>query len=294
MCSADGKMIDGLLAHPHRRRVRWWAAGVAAALVVALVLGVLVQRATWAGPAFANGLRALLGDRAVARLEEVVASVQDRAMRALHRHDRPRQLDQALPERAPRSTASPPVHASAPGARAGSPDGGASLADAGPPPRPPPSRLAFEIADVTPPFAEVAAAHDGQWAPLADPERPDEPAVMAKTLIHPDPERSYAEVFVVAMPTSAIEVRLVAGTEEPESDTPDVARLEPRGFIAPGDERGLLAAFNGGFRARHGHHGMLTGGVSLLPLRAELCTISAGGGGALAIGSWHARDEVSP
>jgi hypothetical protein len=78
----------------------------------------------------------------------------------------------------------------------------------------------------------------------------------------------------------------VAGTEEPESDNPDVSLLEPRGLIATADEPALLAAFNGGFRTRHGHYGMITSGVTLVPMREGMCTIAGDASGHLAIGSW--------
>jgi hypothetical protein len=60
------------------------------------------------------------------------------------------------------------------------------------------------------------------------------------------------------------------------------------------DEPQLLAAFNGGFRARHGRHGMVTGGVTLVPLPAGLCTLAAGADAPLHVGTWHARDETKP
>jgi hypothetical protein len=275
--------MDGVL--PHHARRRWWWLGGAMAILAFAVLGVLVQRATWAGPAVANGLRAVIGDRAVARLEEAWAGVQDRALRLLRRNEPPRELEDAWPEGAP--AAPQPAHPTAASPVMPSPD--ASTPAAAAPPRP-----EFDVEALTPPFPEVAAAHDGRWLPILDPERPSAPALMLRTLIHPDPERSYAELFIVVMPASEIALRLVAGTEEPESDNPDVEWLEPRGLIALADEPQLLAAFNGGFRARHGHHGMLTGGVTLVPLRAGLCTISAGADAPLRVGTWHARDDVRP
>lgn len=287
MCSADGKIMDGLLAPQHRRRW-WWVGGVVSLLALALALGILVQRAAWAGPVLANGLRAIIGDRAVARLEEMWAGAQDRALRHLRRNDPPRALEDALPESSP-SAPAPPARPRRSAAPARAPD-----ADASAPAEEVPGRPVFEVDAVAPPFPEVAAAHDGQWFPISGPERPAAPALMYRTLIHPDPARSFAELFVVVMPLSQVALRLVAGTAEPESENPDVARLEPRGLIAAADEPQLLAAFNGGFRARHGRHGMLTDGVVLVPLRAELCTISAGGDVPLRIGTWHAHAAVEP
>jgi hypothetical protein len=49
----------------------------------------------------------------------------------------------------------------------------------------------------------------------------------------------------------------------------------------------LLAAFNGGFKEEHGHHGMFVGGTTLVPLRPELCTVVGYADGSVRIGTWH-------
>jgi hypothetical protein len=268
-----------------------WAGAALLMLVSAVTVVVLVQRSTWAGPALADGLRRVFGDRAVTRLEELYADAQDRAMRLGRRHARPRELEDVSAESAPPRAAHPrdagplpppqdtaplPTVANAPDAAlpSGEPD--------------------FEVDSVQPPFADVAAPHDGQWSPVLDPERPTAPPLMFRTLIHPDPERSWAELFVVVLPLSRIELHVVAGTEEPESNNPDVRLLEPRGVIAAGADAALLAAFNGGFKARHGHHGMITGGVTIVPLRTGLCTISGDEAGHVFVRSWRQGDALDP
>jgi hypothetical protein len=56
----------------------------------------------------------------------------------------------------------------------------------------------------------------------------------------------------------------------------------------PERDRGeLLAAFNGGFKTRHGHHGMRVEGTTLVPAREGLCTIAAGADGSLSVGPWN-------
>jgi len=156
-------------------------------------------------------------------------------------------------------------------------------------PRPatlPPPRPVFTPAPVLPPFPEVAAEGDGRWVAVPDPERPAAPALMYKTLIHPDPERHWSELFLVAMPTSAIRLVVVPGTAEPSSENPAAETLPHRGLI-PADQQGqLLAAFNGGFRAEHGQHGMLVEGVLLLPPRPDMCTIAGYADGTLQIGTY--------
>jgi hypothetical protein len=145
-----------------------------------------------------------------------------------------------------------------------------------------------------PPFPEVAAPDDGVWYTVNDPEQPKVAPFGYRTLIHPDPERNFAELFVVAMPTAEIQVHVVAGTQEPETSNPEVVRLEPRGLIAPRDEPNLLAAFNGGFKTQHGRHGMLVDGVVLVPLQEGLCTIVGSESGVLRIVTWKPSDAVEP
>lgn len=269
--------------HDGRER-RVWLFGAGAFLVIAtLVVAALIRQAAWAGPALAGGLRRVFGDESVARLEELWASIEDRLMQLTHRRSAPRDL----PAEPTPSAARGPAPSRAPMTAAGSEPPVAT-----PPPRPsalePPS-------DTPPPYPEVAAPHDGIWSPVADPERPDAQPLMYRTLIHPDPERSFAELFVVVMSSSAVEVRAVAGTEEPEPQRPEtVTELEPRGLIPARDEPRLIAAFNGGFRARHGHHGMIVQGVTLLPLLPGLCTVAGDAAGTLRIGTWRRTDDVQP
>jgi hypothetical protein len=145
---------------------------------------------------------------------------------------------------------------------------------------------AFTPAPVEPPYPEVAAPGDGVWVPVPDPERPDAPALMYKTLLHPDPERRYAELFIVAMPSALIRLTSVPGTEEPASENPATASIPGRGYIPKEQHGELLAAFNGGFRAEHGHHGMMVNGVTIVPPRADMCSVFGYEDGSLQIGTY--------
>jgi hypothetical protein len=234
-----------------------------------------VQTVPQAGPLVANSLRAVIGIEAVARLEEVVASLEDRVMRARFQHTESRSLKavtQTIVSESPAPQSVSPASLVAP----------AALEPAAP------AAAAFTLAPIQPPHAEVAAEGDGVWLPVPDPEHPEQPPLMHATLIHPDRERRYAELFVVALPRELIRLRAVPGTEEPASDDPRLETLPGRGLI-PGRERdGLLAAFNGGFRAEHGQHGMMVDGVTLLPPRADMCTVAGYADGTIQIGT-HAR-----
>jgi hypothetical protein len=268
-----------------RRRRKLLVGGMTllGALGAALVLA--VHNIPQAGPFIANSLRAVIGIEAVSRLEETVASVEDTVMRM--RAEPPRSLSSVSPTIIGADVANAPGAASVLAA----PPLDAPLAcfepdGTEPPAAPAPSAPAFVPADIRPPFPEVAAAGDGVWVPVPDPEHPEVPPVMYKTLLHPDAERGHAEVFIVALPSSSVRLRSVPGSEEPASENPAVRGIAYRGFI-PSDQRGdLLAAFNGGFRVEHGHHGMMVDGVTIVPPRVDMCTIAGYEDGSLQIGTY--------
>jgi hypothetical protein len=250
------------------------------ALGAAAVLA--VHNVPQAGPFIANSLRAVIGIEGVARLEEATASAEDTVMRM---RDQP---SRSLRDLSPSIIGADVTHAHPSASlqietnisRSGV--GEEALGVDAPVPLAP----LFAPAPIAPPFPQVAARGDGVWTAVPDPEHPQAPVLMYETLLHPDPERRYAELFIVAMPSSMIRLTSVPGTEEPSSDNPAVARIPNRGLI-PADQRGdLLAAFNGGFRAEHGHHGMMVNGVTLLPPRADMCTVFGYEDGTLQIGTY--------
>ena len=262
------------------------------AMGAAVVLA--VHHVPQAGPLIANSLRSVIGIEAVARLEETVASVEDKLMR--WRAEPPRSLSSLSPDIVGAEVAASPVPAPAVPAPAPAPPAEMTVACFEPsdapadavaaPSAPAPEPRAFAPKNIKLPFPEVAAQGDGVWVPVADPEHPEAAPLMFKTMIHPDPERPYAELFIVAMPSAVIKLRSVPGTEEPATENPDVRNIAYRGFI-PSDQRSeLLAAFNGGFRAEHGHHGMMVDGVTLVPPRLDMCTVAGYEDGSLQIGTY--------
>lgn len=267
-----------------------------AALGAGLVLA--VHHVPQAGPLIANSLRQVVGIQGVAHLEELAAAAEDAVMRL---RDQPsRSLSEVSPTIGPEAPAAP-LHS--PGAidvsttrpasagldAEGTGDAAASpLAPALKPPAP-----VFAPAAIQPPYPEVAAPGDGVWVPVPDPERPEAPALLYKTLLHPDPERRYAELFIVAMPSARVELTNVPGSEEPVSENPAAAGIAERGLIPEAERGDLLAAFNGGFRTEHGHHGMMVGGIILVPPRADMCTVAGYAEGSLQIGT-YARLMAEP
>lgn len=231
-----------------------------------LLLRLAVHRLPWLGPWLADQLRAVVGNDAVTWLEETSARLEDRARRAVSVRVGPRTLDRAEPNSAP---------------------SGAAIG-AGPARAESAAATRFVPRDVGPLSTRMAAAGDGQWRPVSDPARPGAETLLFETLLHPDLKRSWAEVFVVAMPVSAVRLYAVAGTVEPQSTTPAGSSYVRTGLIPPERRAALLAAFNGGFMTKHGQHGMSVDGVVLVPAKPQLCTLLALSDGSLQIASFRA------
>ena len=236
-----------------RRRWPWIVLATMGCLTTSLWFA--VRYMPWMGPSLADGLRVVFGSEPVTRLEELTAKTEDRMKRLTKRSTSPRSLDQS------RAPASLPIHPNA------APQAG------------------FRPADVAPMFA-TAAAGDGTWTALPNPDGQPDSAVIFTTMLHPDPERSWAELFLFAIDLNRTRLYAVPGTREPVASTAEGQRHERTGLIPESHHARLLAAFNGGFKAEHGYYGMRVEGVTLLSARPLSCTIAAAADGALHIGTW--------
>ncbi len=224
-------------------------------------------------PAAADAARALLGDDAVATLEDALYTVEDSIKRRVYEGEVPRAHWHVETV----ATSPPPVPALDATAVAVPRAGAEPIEPAAPP--------AFRPRDVGALYATQHAAGDGVWV-AAEPEASGAIPLAYKTLIHPDPERSYAELFVVALDLARVELHAVAGSAEPENETPE-ARAYSRAAAVPTAHRAkLLAAFNGGFKSTHGHFGMHVDGVTLAPPKGHACTIVSTPDGRLEIGTF--------
>jgi len=256
-----------------RRRPRLWRlllGGVAAMGVGVALLWWAVHRFDWAGPLVADSLRAVIGVDGVARLEELAYGIEDRVHRLTRGGTAP-QARWAVP---------------APSAAVASPSSSAAAAPGALPP--------FRPRDVGPVHQAWSAPGDGEWVALEDPRRPGEAPHLFKTLLHPDRNRSWAEVFVVAVDLRRAELHLMPGYQEPQSETPEAKeRLLQRtparpALIPPAAHEALLGAFNGGFKTEHGHYGMRVDGITLSPPRGRACGIALFPGEDLQIADWDA------
>ena len=186
------------------------------------------------------------------------------------------------PERPPPplEPASPEPASSAPPAPSAPPS--AAAAAAAPAPA---SRGAFPPPRFDPPVVRTARPGDGAWSVDARARSPkDGPPAVYTAVVHPHPIKPFVEVAVVALDLERVALRLVAGTEEPESKT--VPRDRRTGLVAPEDMAGLVAVWNGGFKARHGGFGMRIGPDRYVPPRDEACVVLLAEDGGVRIGSW--------
>jgi hypothetical protein len=241
------------------RRRRVVCASLGGVLLVGVPgLWVAIHQVPWLGPALADGARAVLGPGPVAWMEDVAYGVADR-LNLARNQDAPPKTYWETPATPAAEDGATVVASTRTGVGA-----------------PPPS---YE-----PPFPRVAAEGDGQWVAMADPGAPDAPAAMWKSLVHPDPKRSWAAVAIVAIDLSRIDLHVMAGTVEPYNDK--IPRDRRPGIIPTDRQPDLLAVFNGGFKKTHGHYGMMVDGTTFVAPRDVACTVGFYKDGSLRIGTW--------
>ncbi len=260
-------------AEKPQRKPRW--AGLGRKLLIGFALGApigvlglwkAVNEFEWLGPMVADGLRAVIGKEAVTELENIAYAVEDRLYRYTRKDEQPKAYWK-VPE-APSVTADPvaePV-----------PDAAAA-----------PTRPPFAPKHVGPVHASWSAPGDGQWVPIPIPDLPDLPPRLFKTLLHPDKNRSWAELFVVAMSVHEIRLQLVPGTREPEATIDEAKEVERPGRIPDEHHALVLGAFNGGFKTEHGAYGMAVGDLMLVPPRSGVCAVAGFKDDSVSVASWE-------
>jgi hypothetical protein len=271
--AASPQRQRGSRARRHRR-LRAAALSILLAAVAGVAgLWVAVNRVEWLGPYVADGLRAVVGVDAVASLEDFSYRIQDRVNRVWRKNEKPRAYWTVPP-----APSAPATRTAAPAAAAST-----AIAELELPP--------FILPKVGPVHKEWSAPGDGEWLPMTSPDRPDDPVMMMKTLLHPDKNRSWAEVFVVAIDLRRVRVHLVPGTKEPAA-TEDFAMGVPRpGVVPPEHRERVLGAFNGGFKTEHGQYGMFVDGLTFVKPKATACAIAAYDDDTMRVASW---DKLQP
>jgi hypothetical protein len=270
-------------------RVRRVGLGVVMGLAIPLALfgaWVAVHRISGLAPWLADSLRRVIGIEGVAQLEETAYGVEDDVYTVWRRGEKPRAY-WSVPSETEPAPPSAPIAPELGAASTGHSTVGVEPVqhaprDAGPRAR---ERTPFRPRDIGPMYAELDAPGDGKWVSLPDRTPPSE-ARMYKTLLHPDAERAWAELFVVALDLRSIRLQLVPGTLEPQATQPEGLELVRPGRVPDEYHASVIAAFNGGFKTEHGHYGMHVAGVTVVPPLPGSCTVAWLKDGTLRVGTW--------
>lgn len=256
-------------ARPRARRVKRWLmiGGIASVAAIGL-LWIAVHKIPWMGPLVANSLRAVIGTENVTALEDFAYGLEDRFNQVWKKNDKPKAYWNVEPKKAPPKQA---------------PSEPKPAAKVTLPP--------FEPQNPGPVHASWSAPGDGEWVPIADPRHPNDEVRMLKTLLHPDKNRSWAELFVVAVDLRRVAIHPVVGYQEPKSDKPEAAEYKRFAKIPEADHQNLLAAFNGGFMTEHGGYGMMVDGVTFVDPKDKACTLVQYKDKHLGIGPWSALKD---
>ncbi len=147
--------------------------------------------------------------------------------------------------------------------------------------------LGWPPAPLEPIIADPARG-EGEWVAVVDDPfvkaYPNAPPAFATTYLQVDPERPFTRVYVIAWDPRQIQLRIMSGTQEPESATGETAPgMVPRD--AESLER-VVGGFNGGFQSLHGEFGMMSEGRVYLPPKPWAATVGVFDDGRVAMGSW--------
>lgn len=237
-------------------------------LVGGLVLWVAIHRYPALATFLVDGVRKVVGPKPIAFAEDIAYGVQDKINRWRYKDAAPVTYWEV-----PASSASAP--AAAPLASGSAP-----------------VQVGFTPPSFAPPYPGVATPGDGTWIPVPSPQDPGGPVVLYKTLIHPDPKRSFAVVAAVAIDLERVDMHSAPGFGEPKSSA--LTREQRPGLIPAKHHNDLLAAFNGGFQAVHGQWGMMVDGVTLLAPRPIGCTVARYKDRSMKVAVWKRIADTEP
>ena len=258
---------------PAPKKKRRWTRRLLYALIAIpiLVVGmrIAVHEIPGFGPWVANTLRSLFGNEFVAWLEDTVYGVEDRVNQVTKADDAPTAM-WPVPETPPSSIPAPSTSAAVP---------------------PPPP---FTLEPLAKMHENVATKGDGVWVPVVDPRHPKDRTRLLKTFVHPDKNRSWAVVAVVAVDLSSVDLFSVPGRTEPERKTKEAKLYDKRSVVPEEHHDSLIAAFNGGYKSTHGDYGMKVDGIVFQPARPLCCVVARLKDGSYLIRDWDKIKEREP
>ena len=227
----------------------------------AVLLWIGIHRIPWLGPALADGVRAVVGPAPVAWAEDFAYGCQDRVNRWRHGEDAPHTYWD-VPADVPAVSAT-------------------AVASAAPLVAEPRS---FPPQPFDPPHPKLASKADGVWVPVGGRAKVDDTTTMVKTMVHPDHERPYTVLAIVAMDVTRLSFHAAAGTLEPRSESfPERLRS---GRVPAEALDSVIAAFNGGFQTIHGGYSMMVDGHTIGEPLEDACTVGLYRSGTIRIRSW--------
>lgn len=144
----------------------------------------------------------------------------------------------------------------------------------------------FPPAPITPPFERTAKPGDGVFSPLRIHRAEGEGSPIATTKLHPHKIRGDVSLLLVAVDTSRLDLELVAGTAEPEGTTVPAERRT--GLVPASALDALVAVTNGGFKRRHGGHGIGIGDDVLWPASDDGCVLAERADGGYVVAPFRA------
>jgi hypothetical protein len=248
----------------------------------------------------ADVLRSMIGDEAVANLEMTLFQVQDIVQKFKF------QVGLASPE-VPWQAATAEAAGTAAGQAAevvASPSGGDTQSDMRTPASTPSPNVTRQPQETSPAFPDASLTPRLTLTPVVWPPAALGPLgnlqgegiwqpyiqdgggrkVAYRTFLQPDSSRPFAVVGVVAFDLACTRLHYVLGFEEPYSPG-----MSKRSGAMPVEDKApgmLLAAFNGGFKATHGHFGAMSCGVAALPPKDGLGTLAIYTDGRVKMGLW--------
>ena len=290
--SAEGKPTKKVSCWPS---ILSWTA-IAGGVCIGLLLFSFMAVQIWPviGAQGADVLRSIIGDQAVAGLEMKVNQFQDELQKLKYQLG----LDRSV---APWATLQIPVQSLTPTALSTATTTSTlepQTPEAFLPTTTPvavntplrtlvPTPSVWQPANLTP---LGSAAGEGVWsAYIQDAEGH---IVAYRTFLQPDLTRPYTLVAVVAIDLTRTRLHFILGSLEP-AGTPG----PPRSGAIPASDRVaniLLAAFNGGFKARHGEFGAMADGVTALSPRDGLGTVVIYENGTVRLGEWGTGLTMTP
>lgn len=274
------------------RRFLGWAGMVLAGLILIVVILFLVM-SLWPGVGAqgADLLRGVIGDKTVAGLEMAVFQVQDTFSRWKYDLgiEKPAAAWETASTITPLQTLTPPSQGTLTPVNTaeGLPATQTWAATFASRPFATPTPAYLQPTNV-PPLG--TAAGEGVWSPYIQGESGH--TLAFRTFLQPDPSRPYTLVAVVAFDLRHTALHFIMGTQEPASPNGPL-----RSGMMPEEDRipnVLLAAFNGGFKARHGEFGAMQDGTIYLPPKYGLGTLVIYKDGSVRLGEWGKDVYMTP